>query len=341
MSRQYNYKLSVVSPCYNEEAVIEQFYHALKGVLAGIREMEHEILLVDDGSSDGTLARLNSLALKDDRLTVVSLSRNFGQQIALSAGMDYADADAVILMDSDLQHPPELIPEMVRQWRERNCDIVSAIRKLTPDSTLFKRISSKTFYLLFNLLSDVRIEPGAADFCLLSRRAQTAVREMPERHRFLRGIISWIGFKRGFVPYEASARAAGSSKYTLKEMITLGLTGAFSFSAAPIKLASRLGAFVCGLGAIYLVYVLIRAIWFGDLVQGWGSLMSVLLILGGLNFTLIGLIGGYLGRVYEESKRRPLYFVKQEPPGRNLRGSRPTCNAETMDQLSTVTQCCD
>jgi len=335
MSKQSNYKISVVSPCYNEEAVIEQFYRALKGVLNGIREMEHEILLVDDGSSDQTLARLNSLALKDDKLAIVSLSRNFGQQIALSAGMDYVDADALILMDSDLQHPPELIPEMVRQWREQNCDVVSAIRKLTPDSSVFKRISSKAFYVLFNLLSDVRIEPGAADFCLLSRRAQTAIRNMPERHRFLRGIISWIGFKRGFVPYEASARAAGSSKYTLKGMVSLGLTGAFSFSAAPIKLASRLGAFVCGLGAIYLFYVVIRAIRYGDLVQGWGSLMSVLLILGGLNFTLIGLIGGYLGRVYEESKRRPLYFVKQEPLGRNLPGLRPRCDDETMEELGT------
>lgn len=303
----------VVTPCYNEELGIGRFHERLKAVLTRISNIEYEVIFVDDGSSDATLERLNELAAEDGRLTVLSLSRNFGHQTALTAGIDHADADIVILMDSDLQHPPELLPDLIQSWHEGDHDVVSAVRGRTTGASPLKRLTSYGFYAILNLLSETKITPGAADFCLLSRRAQAALKRMPERHRFLRGMISWIGFKRAFVPYEASDRSAGSSKYTFKRMIALAADAAFSFSAAPIRLGIRLGLAVVGLGSFYFAYILARAFFFGDLVHGWGSLMSVLLILGGLNLTLVGLVGSYVARVYEEVKDRPLYFLKQGP----------------------------
>lgn len=306
-------RVCIVTPCYNEELGIERFHERLKAVLTGISDIEYEVIFVDDGSSDATLERLNELAATDDRLTVLSLSRNFGHQTALTAGIDHADAEIVILMDSDLQHPPELLPDLIQNWRTGDHDIVSAVRVRTTGATPLKRLTSHGFYAILNLLSETKFTPGAADFCLLSRRAQAALKRMPERHRFLRGMISWIGFNRAFVPYEAPDRLAGTSKYTFKRMIAFAADAAFSFSAAPIRLGIRLGLAVVGLGSLYFAYILARAFFFGDLVAGWGSLMSVLLILGGLNLTLVGLVGSYVARVYEEAKDRPLYFLKQGP----------------------------
>lgn len=307
-------RICIISPCYNEAEVIETFYRELKSILGSMSELDHEILFVDDGSTDDTLAHLNNLARSDDRVRVVSLSRNFGHQVALTAGLDAARGDAVILLDSDLQHPPALIPEMVQRWRQ-GYQVVSAVRNGTADASCFKRLSSKAFYWLLNRLSDTRIETGAADFCLLSRPAHRALRKMPERHRFLRGMISWIGFKRAFVPYVASARAAGKSKYSLWQMLNLALDAIFSFSALPIKLATRLGLVITVLGFVYLCYVL-ACYFLGDLVRGWSSLISVILIIGGLQMAFIGLIGEYLARVFEEVKGRPLYFLKQAPKRR-------------------------
>jgi len=306
-------KLCIISPCYNEDAVIERFYAELKTVLERIPNLEYEIVFVDDGSSDRTLERLNQLAAYDTRVAVLSLSRNFGHQIALTAGIDYARGSAVLLMDSDLQHPPALIPQMVGLWRDEGYDIVSAVRKRTAGAGLFKRISSNWFYTVLNFLSDTAIEPGAADFCILSKRARRALVRMPERHRFLRGLIAWLGFPRVFVPYEAAARAAGNSKYSLRKMLRLALDATFSFSVAPIRLGIRLGVFFMMAGLVYLAYVVLRSLFWGGLIQGWGSLISVTLILGGLQFILIGLIGEYVGRIFEQVKARPVYLLKQRP----------------------------
>jgi polyisoprenyl-phosphate glycosyltransferase len=303
--------ICIIAPCFNEQAVITIFYERLTSVLSAIPEISYELIFVDDGSSDGTLAILNRLSTTDDRLNVLSLSRNFGHQIALTAGIDHANADAIVLMDSDLQHPPELLPAMIKRWQTDNADIVSAVRQYTLGVSFLKNLTSSLFYAILNLLSDINVKRGAADFCLLNQRAQLALRSMPERHRFLRGMISWIGYRRIYLPYHAGKRVAGVSKYSRKKMLAFAFDAAFSFSAAPIKLATRLGIGIMIFGCVYFVYVLIRAFFFGDLVQGWGSLMSVVLILGGLNFMLVGLIGGYLGRVYEEVKRRPLYVLKQ------------------------------
>jgi dolichol-phosphate mannosyltransferase len=306
-------KLCVVTPCFNEQDVVADFHRELVAVWDELPELEHQVIFVDDGSRDATLARLNELAAKDDRVVVLSLSRNFGHQIALSAGLDHARADAVILMDSDLQHPPSLIPQMVELWQTKDCDIVSAVRSFTSGVGAMKRFSSSAFYRIINLLSDTRVEPGAADFCLLSRRARRALCRMPERHRFLRGMVSWLGFERVLIPYQAAARTAGESKFTATKMIRLALDAVFSFSTVPIRAASQIGILFMMLGVVYLVYIVYRALRYGDLVQGWGSIMGTLLIVSGLQFVMLGVFGGYVGRIFDESKRRPLYLLKQGP----------------------------
>ncbi len=304
--------LCVVCPCFNEEEVIERFYLALTDVLRDLDDVEYYIHFVDDGSSDATLQRLNAIAGADDRVRVFSLSRNFGHQIALSAGLDTAAGDAVLMMDSDLQHPPELIPRMIELWREGH-DVVSTVRRATEDSSLLKRLTSSGFYFLINRFGDTPIVPNAADFCLLSRRALEALRSMPERHRFLRGMISWIGYPRTFIEFEAPARAAGVSKYSMRKMLALALDATISFSTAPIKLARSVGAATVVAGLCYLVYVLCKAMFVGGVVLGWPSLICTILILGGVQLTFTGLIGEYLVRVFDETKQRPLYFFKQRP----------------------------
>lgn len=305
-------RIVVVAPCYNEAEVLPRFHEVLSGVLASMPQVDWRILYVDDGSSDGTLEFLNRLAAQDARVLVYSLSRNFGHQVALTAGLDEADGDAVILMDSDLQHPPELIPKMVELWRSGHA-VISAVRQGTADAPLHKRLASAGFYWLINRLSDTPIVPGAADFCLLSRPAVEALRRMPERHRFLRGMVSWIGFPRAMVPFTAPPRAAGRSKYTFLRMIRFALDAVFSFSARPVRLIGRIGLVIVGLGAVYLAYILYRFLAYHDLVAGWGSLIAVVLILGGLQLLAIAISGEYLARVFEETKRRPLYLFKQTP----------------------------
>ena len=272
------------------------------------------IVYVDDGSADGTLAVLNRLAAEAPagRVAVYSLSRNFGHQVALTAGLDAADGDAVICMDSDLQHPPELIGEMVRLWRDGN-DVVSTVRKSTAGASWIKRACSASFYWLMNRLSDTPIVPGAADFFLLSRRAHKSLQRMPERHRFLRGMISWIGFPRARLEYDAPARTAGLSKYTPWKMLSLGMDAVFSFSVSPIRLVTRAGLVIVCLAAVYLLYILGVMIFGAYRVPGWASVLGMGLIIGGLQLLAIGVIGEYLARLYEQAKGRPLYFLKQRP----------------------------
>src|SRR3989441_4043030 len=228
--------LCVVTPCYNEEEVIEKFYEALKPVLKSLPGLNHRIIFVDDGSRDRTLEKLNALGARDPAVHVYALSRNFGHQIALTAGLDAARGDAVIMMDSDLQHPPGLIPDMIRLWREGH-DVVSAVRQATEKSGLFKGLTSAVFYWLINFLSDTSIVRGAADFCLLSRQAHRALRRLPERHRFLRGMVSWIGFWRTFLQFEAPDRPAGRSKCTFLKMAHLALNATLDLSIMPVRLA--------------------------------------------------------------------------------------------------------
>ena len=309
-------EISIIAPCFNEEEVVGLFYQRLRSSLdrCAAPDLRFSVILVDDGSTDSTLNVLHDLASRDAAVTVLSLSRNFGHQVALSAGMDHAEADAVILMDSDLQHPPDLIPEMIRLWTE-GFDIVSAVRRRTADATPFKSVSASSFYAIFNFFSDTKILSGVADFCLLSRRVCETIRSMPERHRFLRGMLSWVGFRRATVPYSAPPRAAGTRKYTFGRMLHLAADAVFSFTAGPIRLAARLGLLVVFLSAVYFVYIMIRYLFYGRLVEGWASLIVVVLCLGGFQLLFIGLIGEYLARIFEESKGRPLYILKEAPGG--------------------------
>lgn len=305
--------LCVVCPCYQEADGIAAFHAELAKVFDAMPDLACTVVYVDDGSTDATLARLDALAAADPRVRVYALSRNFGHQVALTAGCDVADADAVVLMDSDLQHPPALVPELVARWRA-GADVVSALRRATADASPFKRASAAAFYGLINQLSDTHVVPGAADFVLLSRRAHAALKRMPERHRFLRGMVSWIGFRRDYVPFDAPARAAGRSSYTLARMQRLASDALFSFSTAPVRLATRLGAAVVACGLLYLLYILAAVFVAPDrIVPGWTSLIIVVLILSGVQILLIGLIGEYVARVFEESKGRPLYFFRHTP----------------------------
>jgi dolichol-phosphate mannosyltransferase len=318
--------LTVVAPCYNEAPGIETFYRELRAVLDGIPRLTGRIVFVDDGSTDGTLEKLNAIADRDPSVDVYSLSRNFGHQIALSAGLEVARGDAVVMMDSDLQHPPSLIPELVRRW-QRGFDVVSAVRNTTSGASILKRATATGFYWLINRLSDIEIVPGAADFCLLSRRAHEALLSMPEHHRFLRGMVSWIGFPRALVPFDAPARPAGASKYTLIRMMGFAIDALLSFSAAPMRIASRMGMLIVLPGFAYLGYVIYRYFMVGDTVPGWGSTVSVLLIIGGMQLMFIGLIGEYLSRIFEQTKHRPLYVLKQRPDAAAAASSERSWNA--------------
>jgi dolichol-phosphate mannosyltransferase len=308
-------RLSIVAPCYNEAGGVQSFYRELKAVLQSLPHYDQEIIFIDDGSTDGTLGALNSLAALDPSIRVYSFSRNFGHQVALSAGIDVSTGDALVMLDSDLQHPPTLIPEMMKLWEE-GFDVVSARRSGTIGASWLKLFTSRLFYRIINMLSDTAIPEGAADFCLLSARAQAALRAMPERHRFVRGMVAWIGFRRGYLSYEAPVRTDGDSKYTLLRMLALAREAVLSFSATPVRLATRGGVTVAACGGVYLIYILARYFTKDDLARGWGSLIATVLILGGLQLAFIGLIGEYLVRVFEEAKRRPLYIFKQQPPSR-------------------------
>ena len=308
-----NQLLCIVIPCYNEAEMIDLFYQTIKPVLNGLPAVDHQIVFVDDGSNDGSLKLLNQLAQRDLGVRVYALSRNFGHQIALTAGLDAVQGDAVIMMDLDLQHPPALIPEMTNLWRQGN-DIVSAIRTHTTEVTWLKRVASDGFYRLVNLLSDTQIIPGAADFCLLSRPAYEALRQFPERHRFLRGLVSWIGFQRAFVQYKAPRRAAGHTKYTLARMFKLAVNATLSFSSTPVRLAVKFGLATIFISLLYLIYIVICLFTNKELVPGWTSIIFLTTFLGGVQLAFIGLLGEYIARIFEEVKRRPLYVLKQKPP---------------------------
>lgn len=304
-------RIAIIVPCYNEAAVIERFYAELTSALDRL-DAVWRVCFVDDGSTDSTVERLNRLAKLDHRVRVYSLSRNFGHQVALSAGLDVTLGSAVVMMDADLQHPPSIVPQMIALWRSGH-DVVSAVRADTEGATWFKRATANVFYWLINRSGETSIVPGAADFCLLSARAHAAVCAMPERHRFLRGMVSWIGFDRAYVRFQAPRRPAGESKYTTLKMLGLAIDALFSFSAAPMRIATRVGFALLVPGTVYFLYIVARYLVLDDFVRGWGSLIGTLMIIGGIQLIFIGMVGEYLARIFEESKRRPLYFFKQTP----------------------------
>jgi dolichol-phosphate mannosyltransferase len=305
--------VAVVVPVFNEQSALPVFHPRLSAVLQALPNA-CSVTYVDDGSSDKTPEILQSLAAADPRVHVVHLSRNFGHQAALTAGLDHAEGDVVITLDGDGQHPPELIPEMLR-LHAAGYEIVQTQRLDTARTSAFKRWTAGLFYALINRIGDTHIQPGAADFRLLSRAAADGLHQMQERHRFLRGMVSWMGFRTIILPYEPTERIAGASKYSLRKMVRLALDATFSFSLAPLWIGLSVGLLFFLLACVEAVYVL--SFWVrgqaSGLAPGWSSLMFMLLIVGGVLTTLLGFIGIYVGYIFQEVKQRPIYLVRSGP----------------------------
>jgi glycosyltransferase involved in cell wall biosynthesis len=297
--------MSVVAPVYNEEALIDEFYARTCAALGGI---PFELVLVDDGSTDGTPLRLERLAATDPRVRVVLLSRNFGHQTALTAGLDHARGDAVVMLDADLQDPPELITTMLDHWRA-GCDVVYAVREHRDGESRFKLSTARWFYKLFDKLAQVELQANSGDFRLLDRRPLDALLSMRERNRFLRGMTVWVGYTQAAVPYQRDSRFAGETKYTLSKMLRFSLDAISSFSHRPLQLATLLG-FVISTLAFIAIPVVVGLRLAGSYLPGFGALTIVVLLLGGIELIAIGIIGEYVGRIYDEVKGRPLYLVR-------------------------------
>ena len=299
--------ISVVVPCYNESDGLYQFHDRLSRALKAVRAVA-EIIYVNDGSVDNTLDVIESLRSSDRRVGLIDLSRNFGKEAALTAGIDHARGDAVIVIDADLQDPPECIPDMINAW-QRGHDVVAMKRGDRSTDTLFKRVSAACFYRMLSRLSAVRIPENVGDFRLLSRRAVDAIKSMPERNRYMKGLFAWVGFKTIEIEYKRDPRFIGDSKWPLFKLIGLALDGITSFSIAPLRLASLAGALVA-LGALfYGSFILIKTALFGDSVAGFPTLIVMISFLGGAQLMATGLLGEYVGRLLIESKQRPLYFT--------------------------------
>lgn len=299
-------ELSVVIPAFNEEQNVEPMYERLVAALDGVVE-SLEILFVDDGSKDGTWQRVSALSERDPRVRGVRFARNFGHQAALTAGVDLAKGRGVVIIDADLQDPPEVIPEMVERWRD-GYEVVYGQRAEREGESAFKLATAAVFYRLLARITSVEIPVDTGDFRLMGERALTAFRALPERNRFIRGLVSWIGFPQIAVQYRRSARLAGDTKYPLKKMIRFALDGITSFSFLPLRLATILGFAVSFSAFVYIAVVLVlKAV--GVSWSGYTSLMASILFLGGVQLLMIGLLGEYLARVFDEVKRRPLYLV--------------------------------
>jgi len=305
--------LSVVVPCFNEEEVIEETHRRLTAVLGGLRDaagLEYELVYVDDGSGDRTAALLAGLQAGDRRVRVVRFSRNFGHQVAVTAGVEHAAGDAVVLIDADLQDPPAVIAELVARWRA-GYDVAYGVRTDRPGESRFKRATAAAFYRGVNRLSDTPIPLDTGDFRLMDRRVVDALAAMPERDRFVRGMVSWVGFRQVAVPYRREARFAGASKYPLWKMVRFALDGVTSFSVQPLRAATWLGFAVSALAVVGILYALGLRLFTDDYVTGWTAMMIAVLLLGGVQLLSLGVIGEYVGRIYGEAKRRPLYLVAE------------------------------
>ena len=303
-------KITIIVPCYNEQDVVEKFHAEVSQALKDVPGCEFEYLFVNDGSQDGTLALLQEMARREQAVKYISLSRNFGKEAAMLAGLDYADGDAVIIMDSDLQHPPELIPEMIDWWHQ-GYDDVCAKRTDRADETWVKRHMSNLFYRLLQAVAEYRVQRDVGDFRLLDKRCVAALRLMRENQRFTKGMFTWVGYRKKEIPFQVRPRAAGHTTWNYLRLCNLAVEGLTSFTTAPLRLTTILGLGVSLLAMFYMCWVLFNALCYGDPVAGYPTLMTVILFLGGVQLLSLGIIGEYLGRVFTESKQRPIYLVDE------------------------------
>ena len=304
--------LSVLVPCFNEEEVLPAFHARLVFAMAGVEGI-WEVLYINDGSTDGTLDILKSLQLTDPSVGFATLSRNFGKEAAMSAGLRLARGQAVVMIDADLQDPPELIPDMLKAWRQ-GADVVNMKRRSRQGETWFKKASAHWFYRVINGLSEVPIPADVGDFRLLSRRAVEALNQLPERNRFMKGLFAWIGYTQITLEYDRHARAAGQTKWPYLKLFHFAVEGITGFSVVPLRLASYAG-FLTAFGAfIYAIMFMVKTLTVGESVKGFPTLIVTILLMGGLQLMAMGIIGEYLGRLFMESKRRPLYLLDEVKP---------------------------
>ena len=312
--------LSIIVPCFNEEACLAALHQRVSAAARGAVGDEYELVLVNDGSRDGSWEIMKRLAAEDARVVAVNLSRNHGHQLALTAGLDLASGDAILIIDADLQDPPELLPEMLAKMRETGADVVYGVRRSRSGDTAFKRATAHGFYRLLSRATEVDIPLDAGDFRLMSRRALDALLAMPEQARFIRGMVAWIGFRQVPFPYDRDPRLAGETKYPLSKMVRFALDALTGFSSAPLKLASQFGIGL-SVGSLLLLLYIVYAWLTGSSIQGWTSLMLIVVAIGAVQMFVLGLMGEYIGRLYNESKGRPLYIV-QEIAGGERRSTR-------------------
>lgn len=326
--------LSVVVPVYNEREVLPEFHRRVCAVLATLG-MNSQVIYVNDGSTDGTLDVIHGLDAQEVRVQLVDLSRNFGKEIALTAGLDHADSDAVIVIDADLQDPPELIPELIAHWLD-GYDVVYAKRTQRDGEGMVKKATAFLFYRLMQKMSRVAIPEDTGDFRLLSRRAVDAIKQLREQHRFMKGLFAWIGYPQKAVPYRRAGRFAGTTKWNYWKLWNFALEGITSFTGGPLKVATYAGL-LSAVGALsYGAYFAVRTLLYGNPVPGYPSLVVIILFLGGIQLLSIGIMGEYLARMFDESKKRPLYFLKTGRSVAPFRLAAPVAAAggEQLDELA-------
>ena len=302
-------KISVVIPMYYEEEVAEECYKRMTEVLKRVEDYDYELICVNDGSKDRTLSILEELASKDERLKVISFSRNFGHQCAVTAGLKYVTGDCAVIIDADMQDPPELLPDMLKLWEAGN-EVIYGKRKTREGETFFKLFTAKMFYKILNALSDVEIPKDTGDFRLVDKKVIDVINSMPEHNKFLRGLWGWIGFKQVAFEYERKDRFAGKTKYPLKKMLKLASDGIIGFSTKPLKLVGGLGIISIFLSFVILIYAILSFVFrWNNLTSGWASIMVAITFFSGVQLLSIWIMSEYIGRIYDESKSRPQYII--------------------------------
>ena len=309
-------KISVAVPCYNEEPALEPFFAAVSAVAEQMPEVAFEFLFIDDGSRDRTLEKMQELAQRDSRVKYISFSRNFGKEAGIYAGLENATGDYVVVMDADLQDPPALLPEMYRSIREEGYDCVGSRRVTRKGEPPIRSLFARLFYKLINRMSNAEIVDGARDFQMMSRQVVEAILSMGEYNRFSKGIFGWIGFKKKWLEYENIERVAGETKWSFWQLLLYAIEGIVAFSTTPLVISSVFGLICCALALVMILVIIARTLIFGDPTSGWPSLVCIMLLLSGIQMLGIGIVGQYLAKTYLETKKRPIYLVRQTNIGK-------------------------
>jgi len=330
--------LSIVVPCYNEEGCLGELHARLTKAAASVAGDAYEIVLINDGSRDRTWAIMQELAASDPHLVAINLSRNHGHQLALTAGLDLCSGARILIIDADLQDPPELLPDMMARMDAERADVVYAVRRARAGETAFKRGTAKAFYRILSKLADIEIPVDTGDFRLMSRRALDALLSLPEQARFIRGMVAWVGFRQVPIVYDRAERHAGETNYPLSKMMRLAADAVTGFSTAPLRFASHIGLGLVAASVLLFIYIGI-GFFTGSAIQGWTSLMLVVVLLGAVQMFVLGMIGEYLGRLYIESKRRPLYIVAEiagRAGGKPRLGHVAETEAQPAETIATI-----